>query len=239
MPIMMQNRKIKLMCGGSKITKMYCQGDVIYSSGNIVMYYVDEYTVFQEEVEQGESCLEPKSFTPYREGYTFAGWSLEPSGAVVDSMIMKDEPIMLYAVWIMPQTLIVDNVWCINGVSGSKWTIVNGLNITDWAYGSWGIYRELKVNKQYLDQTGSFVANSPIINVNGCSKINFGAIYYNQSGNVTVKNATTGDTIGSAGGGNISLNIAGISHIQLVASALSHVHSGHPSVNFSGNVTLS
>lgn len=138
MPIMMQNSKTKLMCGGSKIKKMYCQGDVIYSSGNVVTYYVGEDTVYQEEVDEGESCLEPKSFMPEREDYTFAGWSAEPGGAAVDGMIMGDEPITLYAVWTYAGTpfYIVQNTVCKQILT---WTLTEEYNISRLVPIRWNI----------------------------------------------------------------------------------------------------
>lgn len=101
MPIMIQSSKVKLMCGGGKIAKMYCQGDVIYSSGNIVTYMVDTGVSYQEEVDEGESCLSPKTFTPAKSGWTFLGWreDTSASAAVLGSKVMGDEPVTLYAVF--------------------------------------------------------------------------------------------------------------------------------------------
>lgn len=50
-------------------------GDVlIYSDGNVVTYYVDTDIVYQEEVDADETVLSPKTFTPVKEGWKFAGW---------------------------------------------------------------------------------------------------------------------------------------------------------------------
>lgn len=107
MPIMIQNNKTKLMCGGSKIAKMYCQGDVIYSSGNIVTYHVDTGVSHMEEVDEGVSCLSPKTFTPQKSGWTFVGWREDAAanGTVLSSKVMADDPIVLYAVFRQQITL--------------------------------------------------------------------------------------------------------------------------------------
>ncbi len=101
MPIMIQNSKTKLMCGGGKITKMYCQGDVIYSSGNVCTYHVDTGITYQEEVDEGVSCLYPSSFVPKKEGWEFVGWRQDAaaSGDVLGSLAMGDDPVELYAVF--------------------------------------------------------------------------------------------------------------------------------------------
>lgn len=174
MPIMMQNSKTKLMCGGSNITKMYCRGDVIYSSGNSVTYYVDMDTVYQEEVEEGESCLEPKSFTPEREDYTFAGWSPESGGEVLDSMIMEDEPITLYAAW---------TASTLNATGNRNYVTTSGMTSNYWRCGVW--YK-----------IGEDSANGAInINYNGYKKVSIVFTFeYNgtngEVGTVTIGGAT-------------------------------------------------
>lgn len=106
MPIMMQNSKVKLMCGESKIAKMYCEGAVIYSSGNVVTYVVRGVS-YTQEYEEGESVLSPSVVTPILEGATFLGWSTSPvSASVVASLVMVDEPITLYAVFKYPDAII-------------------------------------------------------------------------------------------------------------------------------------
>lgn len=74
MPIMIQNSKTKLMCEGGKIAKMYCEGNVIYSSGNICTYIVRGVSYIQE-YDEGQSVLSPNVVTPTLSGATFLGWS--------------------------------------------------------------------------------------------------------------------------------------------------------------------
>lgn len=100
MPINIGNKKSKLYLGNTKVLKAYLGSAKIYSSGNVATYYVDEDAVYREEIEEGKSCLEPKTFIiPKKNGYLFAGWSLESGGEVLESIIMGDEPITLYAVF--------------------------------------------------------------------------------------------------------------------------------------------
>lgn len=168
MPIMMQNSKTKLMCGGGKITKMYCQGDVIYSSGNVVTYYVDENTVYQEEVDEGESCLKPKFPTPDREDYIFAGWSLESGGEVLDSMVMGDEPITLYAVWVgTPHYFTpLDSVtW--EKTSADSWSVAedrNNLKVSS-------SYIEVEVKKGESTNNYGYIYATANVPTGGCTKV--------------------------------------------------------------------
>lgn len=123
------------MCGDHRIAKMYCENNIIYSSGNIVTYIANSGITYQEEVEYGESCLEPKTFTPERENYTFAGWSTEPDGTVVDSMVMGDDPITLYAVWtITPVTVGQNTGWSSGAFVGLKtfYLINTTANLTNY-----------------------------------------------------------------------------------------------------------
>lgn len=86
--------------GQTKIKKMYKGSTQIYSSGNIVTYYVDSGVSYQEEVEEGGNPLSPKTFTPTKSGWTFVGWRNTPTEySVYSSLVMPDSPISLYAVF--------------------------------------------------------------------------------------------------------------------------------------------
>lgn len=99
--------------GGSikKLKKGYIyengQFNKIYSSGNIVTYYVESNISYQEEVDEGASCLSPKTFTPAKSGWTFVGWRVDKTAnaTVLTSKVMGDEPITLYAVFTQVITL--------------------------------------------------------------------------------------------------------------------------------------
>lgn len=95
------NQKVKWYLGSAKIKKVYRGEQKLYSAGNIVTYYVDSSTVYQEEVEEGVSCLSPKTFTPTKSGWTFLGWRADKtaSSSVLSSQVMGDAPVTLYAVF--------------------------------------------------------------------------------------------------------------------------------------------
>lgn len=95
------SQKAKWFLGSTKVKKVYRGAQKLYSSGNIVTYYVDSSTVYQEEVEEGASCLSPKTFTPTKSGWTFLGWRADKtaSSSVLSSQVMGDAPVTLYAVF--------------------------------------------------------------------------------------------------------------------------------------------
>lgn len=93
--------KCKLFVAGSKVKKAYIGNQKVYSAGNIVTYRVDTNVVYTEEVDEGASCLSPKTFTPVKSGWTFLGWRIDAtaSATVFTSKVMGDTPITLYAVF--------------------------------------------------------------------------------------------------------------------------------------------
>lgn len=107
MPINLQGSSVKFMCSDHGIAKMYCENNVIYSSGNTVTYYIDSGVSYQEEVDEGASCLSPKSFTPAKSGWEFVGWRQDTAanGNVLSSLNMGDDPVTLYAVFKQTVTL--------------------------------------------------------------------------------------------------------------------------------------
>lgn len=125
MPIMIENSKIKLMCEGGKIAKMYCEGDVIYSSGNIVTYMVDGDVYEAIELDEGSDVLNAIS-NPSKSGYTFNGWSLTSGGEKVNSLFMGDNPITLYALWKVVPFYVVHNAALKSGNYTSASRILNG-----------------------------------------------------------------------------------------------------------------
>lgn len=125
--------KTKLMCGDAKVKRAYA-GDVrVYSSGNICSYYVDAGVMYQEEVEEGASCLAPRTFSPAKAGWVFAGWREDAMavGSALTSKVMGDVPVALYAVF--AQTITVS--YAGNGATGggtaaqSGWRYYNNGNV--------------------------------------------------------------------------------------------------------------
>lgn len=108
MGVMIGSNKLKGCRAGNKKVKKIMRGNQkIWSAGNIVTYHVDTGTTYQEEVDEGASCLSPKTFTPQKSGWTFVGWreDAEANGAVLSSKIMADSPVTFYAIFQQTITL--------------------------------------------------------------------------------------------------------------------------------------
>lgn len=151
------DNKIKLMSGDLKVKRVYA-GDVkIYSSGNTVTYHVDSGVVYQEEVDEGASCLSPKTFTPSKSGWTFTGWRQDKAanGSVLSSFVMGDEPVTLYAVFEQTVTLSYNGNGSTGGstaaqtgkryynndnVANPSFTLrSNGFSRTDYTFKAWAL----------------------------------------------------------------------------------------------------
>lgn len=99
--------KYKILHNGNSLKKGYHNSDVeILPGGSTVTYCVDSGVSYTEEVNNGESCLTPKTFTPTKDGWVFVGWREDTSGTtVLTSKVMGDDPITLYAVFKQTITL--------------------------------------------------------------------------------------------------------------------------------------
>ena len=106
MAINIGNKKCQLHIGNTKVSKIYLGSTKIYSSGSICTYICDDDT-YQEEVDEGASCLSPKTFIPVKSGWEFVGWRQDTAanGSVLSSLAMGDAPITLYAVFRQTITL--------------------------------------------------------------------------------------------------------------------------------------
>lgn len=92
---------------GQKVNKWIHNDVQVYSAGSTVTYYVDADTVYTEDINSGDSCLAPKTFTPAIAGRTFVGWRQDttPSSDVLSTLAMGNEPVTLYAVFQTQVTL--------------------------------------------------------------------------------------------------------------------------------------
>lgn len=98
------NNPIKRMFyDDSKVKKWYHDGERVYTSGNMVTYHIAQDTSFSEEVEYETSCLNPQNteYINHFNGWTFVGWREDntASDQVLDTKIMGDDPLELYAVY--------------------------------------------------------------------------------------------------------------------------------------------
>lgn len=91
----------KAYLGALKLKKGYIGATRVYSAGNIVTYHLDSGATYQEEVDEGESCLSPKTFTPSKAGWQFVGWRTDAATnpQVYTDYVMGDSPVTLYAVF--------------------------------------------------------------------------------------------------------------------------------------------
>lgn len=157
-----ENAVIKKMnYNGQKVKKWYHDGVKVFTAGNVVTYYVNTGTSYQEEVDSEASCLSPTTFTPELSGYTFVGWREDTtaSGEVLSEKVMGDEAISLYAVFKKTFTLSFANNYASGGatnpVSGNQYynngNVVNpvvtlpadgytrsGLTFVKWVLGTVG-----------------------------------------------------------------------------------------------------
>ena len=107
MGISIGDTKAKLWLGDTKVQRAYLGDTLVYSSGNTVTYHVDTGSTYQEEVDEGASCLSPKTFTPTKSGWIFAGWRSDSAANpnCYTSYVMGDSPVTLYAVFFQVVTL--------------------------------------------------------------------------------------------------------------------------------------
>lgn len=95
--------RAKLNIGSRNVKKAYKGAGLVYSSGSSVTYHVDTGITYREEINEGESCLSPKTFTPAKSGWEFAGWRQDTAapaaGSVESSVPMGSSPVTLYAVF--------------------------------------------------------------------------------------------------------------------------------------------
>lgn len=161
MPIKLQGSSAKLMCNNQGIAKMYCENNILYSSGNTitytVTYHVDTGVTYQEEVDEGASCLSPQTFIPEKSGWEFAGWrqDTEANGSVLSSLAMYDVPVTLYAVFRQTITLSYNGNSATNGstaaqtgcryynngnVANPGFTLrSNGFSRSDYTFSKWAL----------------------------------------------------------------------------------------------------
>lgn len=152
MAINIGNKKSKIYIGNTKVSKVYLGNTKIYSSGSTCTYICDGNT-YQEEIDDGASCLSPKTFTPAKSGWEFLGWTLDANvgeniaDKIITELSMEGEELTLYAIF--KQDIILTTVsegaststckqaYYNNGnISYPKFTISNPI-IADAAFKGW------------------------------------------------------------------------------------------------------
>lgn len=166
MSVHIAQRKAKLYLGNKKVNKIYRGGVKVYSAGNICTYHVDTGTTYQEEVDEGASCLSPKSFTPAKSGWVFVGWRQDTvaNSTVLSSKIMGDEPLELYALFKQDITLTT----VANGTTNreTKPRLYNNGNLANPAFTVSSPSRAGATFKGWSASAGSTtISNSSILNL--------------------------------------------------------------------------
>lgn len=84
-----------------RVKKAWMGDKLVYRGGNIVTYYIDTDTVYQEYFDINSSVLSPTTFIPQKSGWEFVGWRTDTiaSSSVITSKNMTGETITLYAVF--------------------------------------------------------------------------------------------------------------------------------------------
>lgn len=118
MGVFRSNLKAALHLGAVDISKAFKGREKIYPSSAVVTYRVDSSLIYYEEIESDESILSPKTFTPQKSGWTFAGWRKDSAadGTVLSNEVMEGEEVTLYAVFKRTITLSYNG----NGASGGS-----------------------------------------------------------------------------------------------------------------------
>ena len=101
MPIYKGNSKVGAVYKGNiKIGQVYKGSQLVYQSAFKITYVVDSNVTYTEKVNPKASILNPTTFTPEKEGYTFAGWRKDKTAAetVLTSEVAKENT-TLYAVF--------------------------------------------------------------------------------------------------------------------------------------------
>lgn len=97
--------KLKIYLGSNKVKKAYLGTKQIYSSGSTVTYVISATESYTIEYDEGADVL---TFIPSLDGYTFLGWSETDGGDALTSLVMGDEPVTLYALWIANSIVVTD-----------------------------------------------------------------------------------------------------------------------------------
>lgn len=84
--------------------------NIINITPHKVFYNIDTGIVYSEEYRKSQNILNPESFTPTKEGYTFIGYRTDKTASkeVFDTLLMGEEDISLYAVFAKNLTVSFD-----------------------------------------------------------------------------------------------------------------------------------
>ncbi len=193
--------RAKLNIGSRNVKKAYKGAGLVYSSGSSVTYHVDTGITYREEINEGESCLSPKTFTPAKSGWEFAGWRQDTAapaaGSVESSVPMGSSPVTLYAVFRKLITVTYYNN-STSASSTSRYRYYNNGNVVNpsftltqasssWTPRGWSTSNQGNAGITYAN--GATFTRDSDITLYGLYQQTVTVTYYNNS---TTASATTG-----------------------------------------------
>lgn len=204
----------KAYLGNIKMKKGYIGAIKVYSAGEVVTYIVGS-SRYQEEFEEGQNVLSPKTFTapPTLSGQVFAGWSLSNGGAVLDNLIMGENPITLYARYVASR---VANFGYAGGMQAFKAPYKGLYRFTLLGAGGGGGYSRASKTSTHVGGAGGKTIYHVSLNSGqtvyvGIGGAGFGSYYgydptggYNGGGN----GSKSGDACPGGGGGASHLGLS-------------------------------
>lgn len=161
---------------------------------------VDIGISYTEEADSGTSCLSPKTFTPQKTGWSFVGWREDrTAGAgVLESKVMADSPVTLYAVFRAGVTVTYyNNSTSASSTSGYRYynngSVVNpSFQLTQASSGGWtarGWSTSNQGNAGITYANGAAFTRDSNVTLYGLYQQSITVTYYNNS---TSASRTTG-----------------------------------------------
>ena len=164
-----------IVYNGHMVRKWNHNGVEVFSAGAAVVYNVDTTVSYVEEVDNGASCLNPKTFTPTKTGWTFVGWREDKSASsdVLSSKNMGTDPVSLYAVFKQDVTLTWYSKTGTTGSSTKAKYYNNGntvnptftlgqSSIDGWTKRGWGTSTSADASVVYADGTHEFTSDTTV-----------------------------------------------------------------------------
>ncbi|MCX4306817.1 MAG: InlB B-repeat-containing protein [Acetatifactor sp.] len=192
MAIYFAQNKTKLFLGPQKVRQGYVADRKVYSSANTVTYMVDTGISYTEEADSGTSCLSPKTFTPQKTGWSFVGWREDrtASAGVLESKVMADSPVTLYAVFRAGVTVTYyNNSTSASSTSGYRYynngSVVNpSFQLTQasssgWTARGWSISNQGNAGITYTN--GAVFTRDSNVTLYGLYQQSITVTYYNNS----------------------------------------------------------
>lgn len=218
MPQCYLDARIKQIYLDGDIKKAYVGSELFFSRSQMVTYYVDINETYSEEVDYGESCLSPKTFTPQKSGCVFVGWREDLQVPVYDedvleTKIMGENPIFLYAVFKKSVTATFKRYYSSNAetkitkylyynnnntqapsfTAPSDITTGGGTNYNGWTWLGWS-----SIDNTSKDAKLAFKNGEPIKGLSGNDKLYYDATFYGlYSKSVKISYSGNGSTSGS------------------------------------------